>query len=297
MNRNLNTDPISNWAKDINDLLFAYRKISSSSANHSGVIGESREFFIREILRRFIPSSVNIGCGQIIDVNDNLSKQIDIIISRPDFPVLTSLAKSDTYYVESVIATLEVKSNLSGKKDKSSLWKAMDNCVSVKRCEINYSTKGEEKPFDSLRWISPSSYIFSYYGYKTNLYSLKNSIADWIKSRQPSFLDLPDIIVTEGCVVVKNDRRLFGNNSLKQELGYDCIYLASQDNNGLNWLIYHLLNQIIFCMGEPIHARTGIRYMVRRNHLKRIDFERESQKWGKWDFDRPDNHDSGIIEF
>lgn len=296
MNNNEKLDPISKWAQDINEVLSSYRKLASSVTDHAGMIGESREFFIREILRRFLPSSVNVGTGQLVGLNEKLSKQVDIVISRPDFPILTSLARSNVYFSESVIATLEIKSSLTGTK-KGTLWEALDNCRSVKQSEFDYSTKGAEKPFNDLRWLTPSSYIFGYKGYKQNLTALRNSISSWIKARNPSFLELPDIIVTEGCVIAKNDYRFFDSNKLKKKLGFDCIFLAMRDSNGLNWLLYHLLNQITFTLGEPIHKRTGIRYLIRKDHLKRQYFEEQSQKWGEWDFDNADNHISGIIEF
>ena len=284
MYENGTLDPISKWARDINKILTAYRDIASSISTHGGLIGESREFFITEILRRFIPKSVDVGTGQIIGFDDKLSKQIDIIVSRVDYPVLSSLAKSNVYYSESIIATIEVKSSLTGGKS-GPLWKALNNSLSVKQTEIDHSLQGVKNNFHDLKWLTPSAYIFGYQGYKNKLNDLKVLISSWISANKPSFLELPDIIVTEGCVVIKNDYKFFDSNTLRTKNDYDCIFLAARETEGLTWLIYHLLDSISEILGRPQNKRSGASYSLRKNHFKRKNLEKSCEKWGKWDSD------------
>ena len=284
MYENGELDPISKWARDINKILTDYRAIASSISTHCSLIGESREFFITEILKRFIPKTVNIGKGQIIGFDDKLSDEIDIIISRADYPILSSLAKSEVYYSESIIATIEVKSSLTGSKG-GTLWKALNNSLSVKQTEIDHSLQGAKNNFHDLKWLIPSTYIFGYQGYKNRLNKLKTLISSWISAQKPSFLELPDIIVTEGCVVIKNDYRFFDSNTLKKENGYDCIFLATHDTEGITWLIYHLLDSISETLGRPQNKRTGASYSLRKNHFKRRNLEKNCEKWGKWNSD------------
>jgi len=284
-----NSDPFRNWAKAINNLLQTSRELSSAVASHGGVIGESREFFVRDILARFLPKSVTLGSGQIVDQNNKLSKQIDIIIARSEFPVLTSLALSDIYFADSVIATIEVKSVLKGGESET-LWQALDNSRSVKQAELaNPSLHGDDiTAFWKRVRQSPSTYIFGYKGYKGNLAALKKSIGDWIDSRKPSLFELPSVVVTEGCVVITNYgiSEAFDSNSLRNTIGHNCIFVAREDSEALTWLLVHLLGYV-----GGVH--TGKQYHYAR-YAWGIEFARQAfreqdwQTWGKWEFNEVD---------
>jgi hypothetical protein len=281
-------DPIGTWAQSINKVLAAYRDLASSVTTHKGIIGESREFFIREVLCRFLPRSVHVGSGQTVDNHGTYSKQIDIIISRPDCPILTSLALGDIYFIESVMAAIEVKSVLRGGINDT-VWQALENVRSVKTQDLEYSSKGKDPgPFENLRWVAPSTYIFGYTGYKNNLANLKQIVDQWIRQCQPSFHELPDVLVTEGCVVLKNDYRFLYSDRIRRLCGFDPVFLAAHDPCGLTWFLYHLLCHITACIGEPAHARTQIRYLImdnimgQRSNARQI-FEDTAERWGRWD--------------
>ena len=119
---------ISKWAKSIARVLESSFSVSSTIASHSGVLGDARESFIRDVLKRFLPSNISIGAGQIIDSEGSISKQIDLIIYRNDFPTLRTFGSADVYLIEGVIATVEVKSQLNEK----SLFEALENGKSVR---------------------------------------------------------------------------------------------------------------------------------------------------------------------
>jgi hypothetical protein len=283
-------DPLRTWAQSINKVLAAYRDLAASVTTHKGIIGESREFFICEVLRRFLPQSVHVGTGQTVDKHGSYSNQINIVISRPDCPILTSLALGNIYLIESVMAAIEVKSMLSG-GEKGTVWQALENVRSVKKQDLEYSSKGiDTGPFENLRWIAPSAYIFGYTGYKNNLANLKQVVDQWIHQCQPSFHELPDVLVTEGCVVLKNDYRFFYSDRIRSLCGFDPVFLAVHNPCGLTWFLYHLLCHITACIGEPAHARTQIRYLImhnimgQRSHARQI-FEDTAERWGRWDRD------------
>jgi hypothetical protein len=196
--------------------------VSSSIANHSTILGDAREHFISEVLKKFLPANVIIGSGQIIDVNNNKSKQIDIIVYRNDFPVLRTFGTSDIYLVEGVLATIEVKSQLN----ENTLFEALENGKSVKSLRpsfvmetINYySNEVYSNIFEELTdsqknsimgMVLPSTYIYSYKGYtEKSLDDFKNSLDKWhYNLKKYGELDptlLPEIITTEGCVAQKN---------------------------------------------------------------------------------------------
>jgi hypothetical protein len=76
-------------------------------------LGFVRELFVHHVLENIMPKSVVIGSGEIVDGEGNRSAQQDVIVYRADFPVITSLTPVNTYLIEGVIATVEVKSDLS----------------------------------------------------------------------------------------------------------------------------------------------------------------------------------------
>ncbi|TOI39074.1 DUF6602 domain-containing protein, partial [Vibrio parahaemolyticus] len=119
---------IDDWVQSISDMIKISANVGSSVSNHSTILGDARESFIRDILENFLPSSIVIGSGQIIDQYEGRSKQIDIIIYRRDFPVLQTFGSADVYLIEGVLATIEVKSML----DKDNLEMALNNAKSVK---------------------------------------------------------------------------------------------------------------------------------------------------------------------
>ncbi len=265
--------------------------MASAVATHGGVIGDTREFFVREVLRRFLPKSVTIGTGQIVDSDFGISKQIDIIISRNEYPVLTTLATSNVYLAESIIATIEIKSNLTG-GPKGTLWKALENCKSVKQRNIKtnktsveyYLEKENKSKNDVLEVYTkllPPTYIFGYKGYKIRLNALQKTIFSWIKKHDVPFLEMPDMIVTEGCVAIKNNGEFFDQSKLKMLSGNNCIYIARNDSETLTWLLWHLLKRLIDCLGEIYHSETGIRYISGDQYLSSKHAMGEWAFWGE----------------
>ena len=92
MKSTASTDHFGNWAESVSRLLAEYRDFTSTTSNHGEVLGKAREFFVSQVLRRFLPQALHIGGGQIVDADGSLSRQIDTLIYRHDMPLLSSLA-------------------------------------------------------------------------------------------------------------------------------------------------------------------------------------------------------------
>ncbi|GAF74476.1 unnamed protein product, partial [marine sediment metagenome] len=183
------------WAKQIARVIDSESTLAAKTSSHAGMIGNAREAIIRNILQRFIPGGYEIGTGQIIDHLGKFSRQIDIVISRKDFPAILRFDGSKLYTVESVLASIEVKSNL----DASSLEEALENCYSVgdltfalsgpieeiaKKRGLRHYKNGfvHDNPIETARWecnFRPASYIIGIKGYKSNCNSLKSAIYKW----------------------------------------------------------------------------------------------------------------------
>ena len=95
--------------------LLAISKIPANSG-HSLHKGTPREAFIKDYLEGHLPSNVAIGTGEIIDANSKPGQkrnQYDIVVYKRSYPKLDFYGGISGFLVESVVATIEVKSNLT----------------------------------------------------------------------------------------------------------------------------------------------------------------------------------------
>jgi hypothetical protein len=276
MSQSEHDDRLGKWAESISSLLATYREVSGTTSDHGDILGKAREFFVSEILRRFLPQALHVGSGQILASDGRLSKQIDILIYRHDMPLLSSLANSNLYFVEGVVAALEVKSFL----DSARLCDALENCWSVKVLDVDFPSKGAGRSdFFDLRTYGPDACVFGYRGYKTSLSDLKKCLFGWMREKQvESLSQLPEVIITEGVAVLKNDYRFFNfnSNAIRQRLGREPIFIAARDDAPLRWLLRHLIGQI---------GGNRSRMLLRRDYLALEAFESSAEFWGTWDRD------------
>ncbi|SDD66899.1 DUF6602 domain-containing protein [Pedobacter soli] len=99
----------------IEDSLAIKAKIPGNSG-HPNHKGTPRELFIKEFLKSHLPESCSIGTGEIIDCNSKpgeMRSQHDIIIYKSSYPKLDFGGGVSAFMVESVIATIEIKSTLN----------------------------------------------------------------------------------------------------------------------------------------------------------------------------------------
>jgi len=95
--------------------LLAISKVPASSG-HSLHKGTPREAFIREFLQTHLPENVAIGTGEIIDAASppgGRRNQFDIVIYKKNYPKLDFGGGISGFLIESVVATVEVKSTLT----------------------------------------------------------------------------------------------------------------------------------------------------------------------------------------
>jgi hypothetical protein len=116
----------------------------SAIIQHSGEVGSAREYFVHSVLRRFLPSNVVVGRGEIVDGRGGRSRQQDLLLYRSNFPVIDSLAGSHLYLAEGVLATIEVKSNL----DEKELIRATQNIESVRVLAVSEFGVGDAEDVD-----------------------------------------------------------------------------------------------------------------------------------------------------
>lgn len=95
--------------------LLALSKVPSG-AGHSTHKGTPREAFIREFLESHLPTNLALGTGEIIDCSSRPGQQrnqFDIVIYKNNYPKLDFGGGISGFLIESVVATIEVKSTLT----------------------------------------------------------------------------------------------------------------------------------------------------------------------------------------
>lgn len=106
-----------NYHKSITNEIEATNKRVRDLVTHWGEDGRYKELVFQNILRRFLPKSLEIGTGFIIKPTErgvhNNSKQLDVIIYDNSFPVLFREGDFVIMTPEGVRGIVEVKANLT----------------------------------------------------------------------------------------------------------------------------------------------------------------------------------------
>ena len=86
----------------------------TSHIDHMGVRGASRENVLRDYLKQLLPQKFAVGNGVITDVDGTQSKQQDFFVYDAfNSPTFLHMDSSSIIPVESVYATIEIKSTLT----------------------------------------------------------------------------------------------------------------------------------------------------------------------------------------
>lgn len=87
---------------------------AQAAIKHRGLKGKANEEIFRTFLSEYLPGSLGISTGELIDANGNVSKELDVIIyDREKTPILYRNANTQIIPVECVYAVIEVKSRLT----------------------------------------------------------------------------------------------------------------------------------------------------------------------------------------
>lgn len=122
---------------------------------HSGLKGRAREIFARDLLTPFLSPNIGACTGIVVDSSGGTSNQIDIIIyDKTLIPSLMFTGEEGIVPIESVLATVEVKSHLT----RDELRKSIQNAHSIKYLRPNFAEVMAETPQKS----SPVSCVFSF---------------------------------------------------------------------------------------------------------------------------------------
>jgi len=102
-----------------NKLKIVDKKLSLSleeiraSYNHNGDRGSVSEAVFRDFLREYLPPLNRVGEGEVVDLREQISTQLDVIITNEYHPYLNDLKKPGLFIIEGVACAGEVKTNLN----------------------------------------------------------------------------------------------------------------------------------------------------------------------------------------
>jgi len=115
-------DEVSNQMKS--DFMKAQKSLS-----HAGLKGGANEEVVRSFLRQYLPKTIDITTGLLVDSQGGQSRQLDIILSdSAKTPIFYESGETRVIPVECAYAVVEVKAFLN----KTELEKAYQNMQSVK---------------------------------------------------------------------------------------------------------------------------------------------------------------------
>jgi len=86
------------------------------SMKHNGNRGSSAEEVVRLFLRKYLASYNRVGCGEIIDINNGHSTQLDVIITNEYHPNFNEMDEPEVFIIEGVSCAGEVKTGVAPAK-------------------------------------------------------------------------------------------------------------------------------------------------------------------------------------
>jgi len=237
------------YSKAIERVMGEWYSYSQEVLHQSTDLGFAREHFVKNVLSSFLPKSVIIGSGEIIDGEGRRSGQQDVIVYRADFPVITSLTPVSVFLAEGVIATIEVKSNLS--TGVPSLLTAFDNVQKVlslvKKAEILSGNDIEVRKLQELSTIK--TYIVGYAGWKNKRPLFENFIAAGNKTK---WNFVPHLIYQPDICILRND------GFINPDTTDDKVGFLFNEENPFAVFLHHLLKAVMLNTGGMTVKAKGI---------------------------------------
>lgn len=204
-------------------------------ANHGDIKGYGREALVQEFLATHLPDQVEYLSGEVLDPDDNRSGQIDIIIQSKRHPKVPLLGNLHLAFVDSVVAAVEVKSNLTTQH----LTAALDQCRRLKALRRNVVLKCSS----AAELTTVPCVIFAFKGPKKD--TLIKSINDYATKNNISLNAFcPDMVVVldEDYYVCRNDGWQFPVVPIPGAYFRDWSGLPHENLVGL----YNYLNNVIY---------------------------------------------------
>jgi len=181
--------------------MIAAQAAIAGGTGHCVTTGKIREIIAHKFLRPHLPTNIDIKSGVIIDQNGNRSAQQDCVLLDNRLPLVDVGSDFDALLIaESVIATIEIKSDLN----KSELLTSLESSALTKSL---IRTGGQEYRKVSAKIIIPNAlpiltYIFAYDG--MNLDTAFQHVHDFAVEKQDGRLVPEAICILKKGVLVRS---------------------------------------------------------------------------------------------
>lgn len=213
---------------------------------HRGLKGGSNEEIFRTFLIEYLPKSLGISTGELVDANGNVSGQLDVIIyDSAKTPILYRNANTQVIPVECAYAVIEVKAKL----DKRELYKTFENMKTVRGLEKTAFIKpsGHSILKDNLYGKEWDIWPINYYIFAYNSIKLK-TLANYINQKHqtemlPEYSRIDTICVLDKGIICNKNAE--GKIDALPEPGSE-LYTCETETQSLivfYTLISHYLNQ------------------------------------------------------
>lgn len=167
------------WFDELEKVLAAEARLAGL-LEHGTMTGSAREFFVQRVLRSVLPPALHIGTGRVISASGETSKQIDVVIYDPQFPLMEAQPGQGLYLREGTMAAIEVKSELNRERTEE----ALENCLSTGLGQ---------------------TYIFGFTGDATAA-TVSSRVEQWWQGRNRPLL--PRVMVSGSIVGMRTDSRV-----------------------------------------------------------------------------------------
>ncbi|MGQ0634412.1 MAG: DUF6602 domain-containing protein [Planctomycetaceae bacterium] len=271
---------------------------------HNATAGSVRELLVKGLLQQFLPASVFVETGKVIDFAGGMSKQIDIILFDARVPYLRSPGGVGLFPVEGVLGAIAVKTRISSSDE---LVDTLENCGSViermATGDADFLAAVDRKIEEQVRrekltrleaYIQvmhlafPPTYVFAIHD-GLSAAGMCDSLDAWFH-RPKDFVEvvpaIPRMIIAGHCVSVAHD----GINKLAVS---PSVAMAASDEYGAagrvlagiwpqvqhrwSWLATHILMSVSYRLGIT-HDFLQARYRIDRYLPIEECFEIERQQ-------------------
>jgi hypothetical protein len=241
------------YVTSIEKMMTAWHDYSQVVLQNSTNLGGAREHFIKEILSTFLPKGVVVGSGEITD-GERRSGQQDVIIYRSDFPVLTGFGGVNTFLIEGVIATIEVKSDLST-GSPIGIISANKNVASVlSLTNTALKIKGTAEEFANLMRVhTVKTYIVGYKGWSSKQKFIQNY---QLAANQTGGIVADIVFQPKGCIIKNSEiANIYTDLGVIPSSIVPAVYCSSHP---FAIFFQHLLRAILTRMGGLKISSPGI---------------------------------------
>lgn len=248
-------------------MVIKYQEVTSH-IEHMGLRGSERENILRKHIKQLLPQKFTVGNGVVTDVNGTQSKQQDFFVYDAfNSPVFLHMESSCIIPIESVYATVEVKSKLT----KETLRQSVENIKSVKQLSITVLKNSFFIP-DQYNFILGTVFSYTSDSSIETIAQNVNEICQNIpKENQPSVICVFDKglivnVLKEGVgeiVTVPSEATTWGVIKNTKEINFYLFYLILQQH--LNTTINFPPDLLKYA--EATHAIDNMQIIIPKNMI------------------------------